>query len=75
MTVHSVDDADDAKEVVQWTGLLSDLFADWRKDGTTCEEQTDKSEYEVRQELLDTGTCQIDGFVGCYHVLTVVKEA
>lgn len=72
MTAHSVNDPDDEKEIVQWHGTLTTLFDDWRNNGTDCGEQTGQSEDEIRYELESTGTYQIDGFVGCYHVLTVV---
>jgi hypothetical protein len=72
VTEHSVNDAPDAREYETFRGTLSSLFAEWRKHGTDCEEQTGASEQEVRDELR-SGVYQIDGFVGCYFMLHVVQ--
>lgn len=58
---------------VEWNGTLSNLFSDWIKNGTDCEEQTGESEAQVRDELQANGSYQIDGFVGLYFTLHVVQ--
>jgi len=72
MTSHSMYHEED-EVVVDWSGSLSGLFADWRNNGTDCEEQTGETEADVTDKLHRDGSYQIDGFLGIYFMLHVVQ--
>lgn len=73
MTSHNMYYEEDQEIVVDWSGTLSGLFANWKENGTDCEEQTGESEAEVTVKLRRDGSYQIDGFLGIYFMLHVVQ--
>ena len=74
VTEHSVNDAPDAPEYETFRDKLSELFRVWKEDcGTNAEEQTGETEDQIVEKIKQAGSYQIDGFVGCFFMITVVQ--